>query len=87
MFQAILGELPPASGSVTVNGAVSYAAQEPWLFTGWKYHIDFFIAILLFINAILFIKSILFVKHIFCFCVKHNSHRNCTIEYFIRSTI
>lgn len=34
LFQAILGELPPESGSVTVNGAVSYAAQEPWLFTG-----------------------------------------------------
>lgn len=36
LFQAILGELPPSSGSVTVNGAVSYAAQEPWLFTGTK---------------------------------------------------
>lgn len=34
LFQAILGELPPESGSITVNGAVSYAAQEPWLFTG-----------------------------------------------------
>lgn len=34
LFQAILGELPPESGSITVNGAVSYASQEPWLFTG-----------------------------------------------------
>lgn len=34
LFQAILGELPAESGSVTVNGTVSYAAQEPWLFTG-----------------------------------------------------
>lgn len=38
LFQAILGELPPESGSITVNGAVSYAAQEPWLFTGMKYY-------------------------------------------------
>lgn len=36
LFQAILGELPPESGSVIVNGVVSYAAQEPWLFTGTK---------------------------------------------------
>lgn len=34
LFQAILGELPPESGSITVNGACSYAPQEPWLFTG-----------------------------------------------------
>lgn len=34
LFQAILGELPPESGSIQVNGVVSYAAQEPWLFTG-----------------------------------------------------
>lgn len=34
IIQSILGELPPESGTVTVNGSVSYASQEPWLFTG-----------------------------------------------------
>lgn len=34
LFQAILGELKIESGSIQVNGVVSYAAQEPWLFTG-----------------------------------------------------
>ncbi|KAM7344070.1 putative multidrug resistance-associated protein lethal(2)03659 isoform 2-T2 [Cochliomyia hominivorax] len=34
LIQAILGELPPFSGSLKVNGVVSYASQEPWLFTG-----------------------------------------------------
>lgn len=34
LFQAILGELPPESGSIQVNGVLSYASQEPWLFTG-----------------------------------------------------
>ncbi|XP_005190477.1 probable multidrug resistance-associated protein lethal(2)03659 [Musca domestica] len=34
LIQTILGELQPTSGSVTVNGTVSYASQEPWLFTG-----------------------------------------------------
>ncbi|XP_073844740.1 probable multidrug resistance-associated protein lethal(2)03659 [Musca autumnalis] len=34
LIQTILGELQPSSGSVTVNGTVSYASQEPWLFTG-----------------------------------------------------
>lgn len=29
LFQAILGELPAESGSVRVNGRVSYASQEP----------------------------------------------------------
>lgn len=29
LLQAILGELPPESGSIQVNGAVSYASQEP----------------------------------------------------------
>lgn len=41
LFQAILGELPPESGSITVNGAVSYAAQEPWLFTGTENYSEF----------------------------------------------
>uniref|UniRef100_A0A1A9WJ69 Multidrug resistance-associated protein lethal(2)03659 n=1 Tax=Glossina brevipalpis TaxID=37001 RepID=A0A1A9WJ69_9MUSC len=34
IIQSILGELRPDSGSVKVNGSVSYASQEPWLFTG-----------------------------------------------------
>uniref|UniRef100_A0A1I8MDU6 ABC transporter n=1 Tax=Musca domestica TaxID=7370 RepID=A0A1I8MDU6_MUSDO len=34
LIQSILGELQPSSGSITVNGTVSYASQEPWLFTG-----------------------------------------------------
>ncbi|KAL5284866.1 ABCC4.2 family protein [Megaselia abdita] len=34
VIQSILGELPATSGSVDVKGSVSYASQEPWLFTG-----------------------------------------------------
>lgn len=34
LLETILGELEIKSGSVTVNGRVSYAAQEPWLFEG-----------------------------------------------------
>lgn len=32
MLQAILTELPLESGAVSVNGKISYAAQEPWIF-------------------------------------------------------
>lgn len=31
-LQLLLGELIPHSGTVNVNGAISYASQEPWLF-------------------------------------------------------
>ncbi|XP_019893676.2 probable multidrug resistance-associated protein lethal(2)03659 [Musca domestica] len=34
LIQAILGELPAETGSVNVSGTLSYASQEPWLFTG-----------------------------------------------------
>nr|XP_036233399.1 probable multidrug resistance-associated protein lethal(2)03659 isoform X1 [Bactrocera oleae]XP_036233400.1 probable multidrug resistance-associated protein lethal(2)03659 isoform X1 [Bactrocera oleae] len=34
LIQAILGELPAESGSISVQGTFSYASQEPWLFTG-----------------------------------------------------
>ncbi|KMZ04219.1 probable multidrug resistance-associated protein lethal(2)03659 [Drosophila simulans] len=34
LIQAILGELPGESGTLRINGSYSYAAQEPWLFTG-----------------------------------------------------
>lgn len=32
LVQAILGELPIESGKLEVNGKISYASQEPWLF-------------------------------------------------------
>ncbi|KAG4075666.1 hypothetical protein HA402_003491 [Bradysia odoriphaga] len=34
IIHGILGELSAESGSVNVNGSVSYAPQEPWLFSG-----------------------------------------------------
>ncbi|KAF4524121.1 hypothetical protein B566_EDAN011858 [Ephemera danica] len=34
LIQAVLGELPLLSGSRNVKGQLSYAAQEPWLFSG-----------------------------------------------------
>lgn len=34
IIQSILGELPIESGKIEVNGKISYAAQEPWLFSG-----------------------------------------------------
>uniref|UniRef100_A0A1Y1K348 Multidrug resistance-associated protein lethal(2)03659 n=4 Tax=Photinus pyralis TaxID=7054 RepID=A0A1Y1K348_PHOPY len=34
ILQALLKELPLKSGTLTVKGTVSYASQEPWLFTG-----------------------------------------------------
>ncbi|KNC31637.1 putative multidrug resistance-associated protein lethal(2)03659 [Lucilia cuprina] len=34
LIQSILGELHPESGTIKTNGTVSYASQEPWLFTG-----------------------------------------------------
>jgi ATP-binding cassette, subfamily C (CFTR/MRP), member 4 len=33
LLQTILGELKEASGSVEVNGKISYASQDPWLFS------------------------------------------------------
>lgn len=34
LLQLLLGELPIIDGSVLIHGDVSYASQEPWLFTG-----------------------------------------------------
>jgi ATP-binding cassette subfamily C (CFTR/MRP) protein 4 len=34
LIQAILGELPIESGNIDVKGDISYASQEPWLFSG-----------------------------------------------------
>lgn len=33
-LQALLHELPLQSGSININGSVSYASQEPWIFSG-----------------------------------------------------
>ena len=34
ILQCLLGELKPVKGSVEVKGQVSYASQEPWVFSG-----------------------------------------------------
>lgn len=34
LFEVILGELELDSGVVKVNGSISYASQQPWLFEG-----------------------------------------------------
>lgn len=34
VMQVILGELPIENGDIVVNGKISYAAQESWLFSG-----------------------------------------------------
>lgn len=34
LLQAILHELPIESGSIKINGKISYASQEPWVFAG-----------------------------------------------------
>lgn len=32
LLQTLLRELPPESGSIMINGTISYACQEPWIF-------------------------------------------------------
>ena len=34
VLMALLGELPIASGRLEINGRISYASQEPWIFGG-----------------------------------------------------
>ncbi|XP_076254946.1 putative multidrug resistance-associated protein lethal(2)03659 isoform X2 [Rhynchophorus ferrugineus] len=34
LLYTILRELPPIKGTVVINGIISYASQEPWLFLG-----------------------------------------------------
>lgn len=34
LLQTILRELPLESGAMQINGLISYAAQEPWIFAG-----------------------------------------------------
>ncbi len=33
LLQCVLGEVVPKEGSINIQGTVSYAAQEPWLFS------------------------------------------------------
>jgi len=43
LIQAILGELPGESGKLKVEGKISYASQEPWLFNASvnRYRFDY----------------------------------------------
>ncbi|KAF6083623.1 ATP binding cassette subfamily C member 4 [Phyllostomus discolor] len=34
LLSAVLGELPPRQGVVTVHGRVAYVSQQPWVFSG-----------------------------------------------------
>nr|AHK05652.1 ATP-binding cassette transporter sub-family C member 4 [Tigriopus japonicus] len=38
MLQAVLGEIPSKEGKINIRGRVSYAAQEPWVFSGSVRH-------------------------------------------------
>ncbi|NP_596902.1 ATP-binding cassette subfamily C member 4 [Rattus norvegicus] len=34
LLSAVLGELPPTSGLVSVHGRIAYVSQQPWVFSG-----------------------------------------------------
>uniref|UniRef100_A0AC11BWK4 Uncharacterized protein n=1 Tax=Ovis aries TaxID=9940 RepID=A0AC11BWK4_SHEEP len=34
LLHALLGELPPSQGKVTVHGRIAYVSQQPWVFPG-----------------------------------------------------
>ncbi|XP_054557204.1 ATP-binding cassette sub-family C member 4 isoform X2 [Talpa occidentalis] len=34
LLSAVLGELPPSQGLVTVQGRIAYVSQQPWVFSG-----------------------------------------------------
>ncbi|KAB0340579.1 hypothetical protein FD754_023012, partial [Muntiacus muntjak] len=34
LLRAVLGELPPSQGQVSVNGRIAYVSQQPWVFSG-----------------------------------------------------
>lgn len=38
MLQSLLGEIPVHTGKIRVNGTLSYASQEPWVFSGSVRH-------------------------------------------------
>ena len=34
LLHALLGELPPSQGQVSVHGRIAYVSQQPWVFPG-----------------------------------------------------
>ena len=34
LLRALLGELPPSQGKVSVHGRIAYVSQQPWMFPG-----------------------------------------------------
>ena len=34
LLSAVLGELPPSQGKVSVHGRIAYVSQQPWMFSG-----------------------------------------------------
>ena len=34
LLRAVLGELPPSQGQVSVHGRIAYVPQQPWVFSG-----------------------------------------------------
>ncbi|XDB55923.1 hypothetical protein AB1E18_009385 [Capra hircus] len=34
LLRAVLGELPPSQGQVSVHGRIAYVSQQPWVFSG-----------------------------------------------------
>ena len=34
LLSALLGELPPSQGKVSVQGRIAYVSQQPWVFPG-----------------------------------------------------
>ena len=34
LLSALLGELPPSQGQVSVHGRITYVSQQPWVFPG-----------------------------------------------------
>ena len=34
LLRALLGELPPSQGKVSVHGRIAYVSQLPWMFSG-----------------------------------------------------
>ena len=34
LLSAVLGELPPSQGKVSVLGRIAYVSQQPWVFPG-----------------------------------------------------